>query len=146
MLRIVVDNSAPTKFRLFTCSVAFGVPAASAREMLNVLRDLAIDLRLRGVEEPEARDEMKKSMRYLIAHNATSAAHLDRMARAGEHDIEALMDLARPLRARPQQPTDKPAPKADPGPDDIIDVDFEIVDEPEASAFDRSTILFARAA
>ncbi len=146
MLHLVVDNTDCAKFRLYAYVLAHGIASISAKAMLDALRDLAIDLKIKGVGEAEAREELRKAMRYVIGHNAITSMSLAAMTRAGEADIDVLMDMVRPLRARPQ-PQNKPAPKADPGADDVIDVEFEEVTDLDGGNDNTpAAILFAIAA
>jgi len=147
MLRIVVDNSKPTIFRLFTCALASGIPGGSVRAMLDTLRDQSISLKLQGYQDDGLRDELKKSLKMMIEHFASRLADVAQLMRAGEQDIETLIDLARPLRARPQVPDAQPVPTADPRADDIIDVEYEVVEEIDAANDDgEMAVLYAKAA
>lgn len=151
MIRLVVDNtrsSSSSPFLVF--AAARGMPSHAARSVVETLRDLSIDLARRGSAEAQIRSELLQSADFMIRElfsNFFSAGELAQMVRFLGLEVDRLLALALPLRARPQQPTDKPAPVADPVPGDVIDVDYEEVPDVDGGNDNSpAAVLFAIAA
>lgn len=150
MIRLVVDNtrSSSSPFLVFVSSR--GMPTYAANSIIETLRDLSIDLARKGSAEPHIRSELLQSADFMVRElfsNFFSTGELAQLVRLLGLEIDRLLELVQPLKAVPQDPIEKPAPVAQPGDDGIIDVEFEIVDDP-TSVTDcfNGPILFAQVA